>query len=84
MDLTLLKDGFILMIIGMGTVFIFLTIMIWTMNFSREILQFINKFFPEEILQEKKVSKKMARNEDEDIAIAILCAMTASEKQLVA
>ncbi len=34
MDLTLLKEGFIVMVIGMGTVFVFLTIMIFVMHFS--------------------------------------------------
>ena len=34
MNLALLEDGLIVMIIGMGTVFIFLTIMIWAMDLN--------------------------------------------------
>ena len=34
MDLTLLKDGIFVMIIGMGTVYVFLTIMIWVMELN--------------------------------------------------
>ena len=38
-----LKEGFIIMVIGMGTVYVFLTIMIYAMNFTKKNLtcQFI-------------------------------------------
>ena len=39
MNLALLEDGLIVMIIGMGTVFIFLTIMIWAMDLNGRVLQ---------------------------------------------
>ena len=42
MNLALLEDGLIVMIIGMGTVFIFLTIMIWAMDLNGRVLQIIN------------------------------------------
>ena len=54
MDITLLKDGIFVMIIGMGTVFIFLSIMIVAMNLNGKILKIVNKYFPEEIPEEKK------------------------------
>ena len=74
MDLTLFKEGFIVMVIGMGTVFIFLTIMIWAMNLNEKILKVVNKYFPEEI-PEVKTSKKETASSDEEIAIAIACAV---------
>lgn len=49
MDLALLEDGFIVMIIGMGTVFVFLSIMIFAMHLNGKVLQVLNKFFPEKI-----------------------------------
>ena len=80
MDLTLLKDGIFVMIIGMGTVFVFLTVMIWVMELNGKFLQIINKFFPEEIPVEKKPVKSNAKNEDEEIALAIACAMAKAGK----
>ena len=58
MDLTLLKDGLIVMVIGMGTVYLFLTVMIWVMNLNNHVMKFINKFCPEEVPAEKKPVKK--------------------------
>lgn len=81
MDLTLLKDGIFVMIIGMGTVYVFLTIMIWVMELNGKLLQYINKFFPEEIPVEKKSNKKVVKNEDDEVALAIACAMVKAGKQ---
>lgn len=78
MDLTLLKDGVFVMIIGMGTVFIFLSIMIVAMNLNGKVLQVINKYFPEEIPQEK-TSRKSTKKDDEEIALAIACAVAKSK-----
>lgn len=76
MDLTLLKEGFFIMIIGMGTVFVFLTIMIYAMEISSAVLKVIGKYFPEEIPEVKTVKKKV-NNNDEEIALAIACAVAA-------
>ena len=75
MDLTLFKEGFVVMVIGMGTVFIFLTIMIWVMNLNSYILKIVNKYFPEEIPVDKTVSKKKSFYGDEEIALAIAAAV---------
>ncbi len=74
MDLTLLKEGFVVMVIGMGTVFVFLTIMIWVMNFNSKILKIVNKYFPEEIPVEKTATRKKAATNDDEIALAIAVA----------
>ena len=79
MDLALLEDGFIVMIIGMGTVFVFLSIMIFAMHLNGKVLQVLNKFFPEEIPVEKKPVQKSDNNEE--IALAIACAMAAAGKK---
>ncbi|CCZ50234.1 TPA: oxaloacetate decarboxylase subunit gamma [Candidatus Gastranaerophilales bacterium HUM_3] len=82
MDLALLEDGFIVMIIGMGTVFVFLSIMIFAMHLNGKVLQVLNKFFPEEIPVEKKPVQKSDNNEE--IALAIACAMAAAGKKQTA
>lgn len=82
MDLALLEDGFIVMIIGMGTVFVFLSIMIFAMHLNGKVLQVLNKFFPEEIPVEKKPVQKSDNNEE--IALAIACAMAAAGKKQAA
>lgn len=78
MDLMLFKEGFIVMVIGMGTVFLFLTIMIWAMNLNEKVLKVINKYFPEEIPEIKKPQKKKSAGNDEEIALAIAAAVAAS------
>ena len=82
MDLALLEDGFIVMIIGMGTVFVFFFIMIFAMHLNGKVLQVLNKFFPEEIPVEKKPVQKSDNNEE--IALAIACAMAAAGKKQTA
>ena len=83
MNLTLLEDGIFVMIIGMGTVFIFLTVMICIMYLNGKVLKFVNKYFPEEIPAEKKVSRKNENSEDE-VVLAIACAMIESGKKQIA
>lgn len=75
MDLTLLKDGVFVMLIGMGTVFVFLTIMIFAMNVNAKVLTIVNKYFPEEEPVTKKPCKNNAQKDDAEIALAIACAM---------
>lgn len=84
MDLTLLKEGFIVMVIGMGTVFVFLTIMIFVMHFSSYVLKFVNKFFPEEIPVDNSAAKRKSAqsSNDEEIALAIACAIKAAGKKV--
>lgn len=79
MDMTLLKEGVIIMVIGMGTVFFFLTIMIWAMNINNKVLKFIGKYFPEEV-PEVKTAKKKADSKDDEIALAIACAVHNTSK----
>ena len=83
MDLMLFKDGLFVMIIGMGTVFIFLTVMIWAMYFNGKVLKIVNKYFPEEVPAEKRTVKK-SENTDDEIALAIACAMIEAGKKQAA
>ena len=75
MDLTLIKEGLVVMAMGMGTVFVFLVIMIGTMNLTAAIMPILNKFMPEEIEQPKSAAKKQVKDNDSEIALAIACAI---------
>lgn len=75
MNIELLKEGFLLMIIGMGFVYFFITVMIFVMNFSGKIIAFLGKYFPEEVEEDKYApKKKTSTNNDMEIALAIACA----------
>lgn len=74
MNLDLLKDGCFIMIIGMGVVYFFIFIMVWIMNLSGKFVQFINKYFPEEIEENTAPTKKKRAVCDAEIALAIACA----------
>ena len=81
MDATLWKDALFVMVIGMGTVFVFLTVMIWAMDFNGKVLQFVNKIWPEELPQEAKPARRTAQtSDDEEVALAIACAMAKAGK----
>ncbi len=77
MDLSLLKDGIYVMCIGMGTVFMFLVVLILAMNINSKVLKIVNKYFPEEVSQ--KITSKQENN-DEEIALAVACAYVNSGK----
>ena len=79
MDTTLLKEGIIIMVIGMGTVFFFLTIMIGAMNINEIVLKFVGRYFPEEV-PEVKTTKKVETSKDDEIALAIACAIHKAQK----
>ena len=79
MDITLLQEGCIVMVIGMGTVFLFLTVMILAMDISTYLLKFINKYFPEETPMDRNMQRKKSLNEEE-IAAAIVCAIREQAK----
>ena len=75
MDLTLIKEGLVVMAMGMGTVFVFLAIMIGAMNLTSLVMPILNKFMPEEIEQPKSSAKKQVSDSDSEIALAIACAL---------
>ncbi len=72
MDILLLKEGLFVMVIGMGTVFMFLGIMIAMMNLNSMVLKnFVNKLFPETVVE---LTPKKNNSEEEEIALALACA----------
>ena len=75
------QDGCAIMFLGMGVVFAFLVLMVWVMNITAQVIQVLNKYFPEEIPQQKTSKKKKSKSdEEEQIAIAIAATLAASQK----
>lgn len=77
-----LQVGSAIMFIGMGVVFAFLVIMIMVMNLSAVVIKILNKYFPEEIPQKAKASKKKSKNDDEEIAIAIAAVLAKTQNNI--
>ena len=73
-----LKEGIFIMAIGMGTVFMFLVVMVYSINICTKVLLFINKYMPEELPEQLQC--KVQRNDNNaEIALAIACAAAARE-----
>ena len=69
------------MIIGMSFVYVFLLIMIWIVNIATKLIKILNKYFPEAVEEEKYQPKKKSEKIDEEIALAIACAIAERSKQ---
>jgi len=71
MDTNLILEGFKFMGLGMGTVFLFLIILIFMMNLMSKV---INKFFPE-VKPNASVSVVNNQNNNKKIVAAITAAI---------
>lgn len=67
--------GFTLMGIGMGTVLVFLCVLICSMRIMSTIVLYLNKIFPEKVETVQKAVKKVVSNDDEAIAVALAAIM---------
>ena len=72
--MVLVEEGFALMGIGMGFVFAFLCILVFSMGGMSWAVQLLNKIFPEEVNVVTKPGKRANVSEDEAIAVAIAVA----------
>lgn len=75
MNLMNMENGLILLVMGMGFVLCFLTILIFSMSVMVKIVGYLNKIFPEAVEEVKSVAKKTVSNVDEAIALAIAAAV---------
>ena len=66
------NTGIVITFIGMATVLLFLTLMIFVMHLMEKVIFQLNKFFPEEVPAEPK--KKVKNNDESEIAAAIAIA----------
>lgn len=71
----MLENGLILLVMGMGFVLCFLTILIFSMMIMSKIVMWLNKIFPEAVEEIKSAAKKVSSNVDEAIAVAIAAIM---------
>jgi len=71
METNLIIEGFKFMGLGMGTVFLFLIIMIFAMNIMSKVL---NKFFPE-VQPSARTEAKTAQNNHSKIVAAVTAAI---------
>lgn len=67
-----LSEGLILMCTGMGTVFMFLVILWFSVSVMGNIVSYLNKIFPEQI--QAPVSPVKSSGSDVEIAVAIAAA----------
>ena len=70
-----LENGLALLLIGMGTVLAFLTLLIVAMSVMSKVVGWLNKIFPEAVEEVQSTAKKVASNVDDAIAIAIAAIM---------
>lgn len=68
----MLQEGLIITIVGMSTVLVFLTILVFVVDIVAKIMVFVNKFMPEEV--EVPVVAKKENNLEEEVAVAIAVA----------
>ena len=75
-----LMDGLIIMVIGMGVVFLFLLILVFSMNGLYKFMLWFNKFMPEPIDEPKtKKIRNNNNNDDDETLVAIAIAACANK-----
>ena len=78
MEMNLIDEGIKFMILGMGTVFLFLILMIAVLNLQAYIIQ---KFFPQIPEQPKpKAGNRKSAKDDKKVVAAIVGAISAYKK----
>ena len=70
---SVLTDGLIIMVIGMGVVFVFLMLMVWAMHGMHNFLAWFNKFMPEPV-EVVKTKKTKINNENDEAMVAVAIA----------
>jgi sodium pump decarboxylase gamma subunit len=72
LEMTLLVDGVLLAVVGMGTVFAFLTIMVCWISFSSKILSRFAHLLPEQEQPAKKAAPASQKQEDSGALLAVI------------
>jgi sodium pump decarboxylase gamma subunit len=75
--ITEIEEGLVIIIVGMGVVFFFLTIMVFAMQIMSAVVNFLNKIFPAQQIEVPKRAKKILGIDDE---VAVAIAVAASQK----
>ena len=69
----MIGQGIVLMVAGMGIVYVFLTVLIFVTKYSSAFVARFNGILPQDT--PKKAPKPAAANDDADIALAIAVAL---------
>jgi sodium pump decarboxylase gamma subunit len=70
--MAILAQGLVLLVAGMGIVYVFLALMVWVMNRFATIIPHFNHILPDE--EPKKRARPVARADDDTVLIAIAVA----------
>ena len=73
--ISVLDEGLVIMLTGMGVVFSFLIILIFSMLIMANVVKLLNKIFPEAVPEQKNAKPKRQGKDEEEIAIAIAVAV---------
>ena len=73
--INVLEEGLAIMCTGMGVVFSFLIILIFSMIIMSAAVKSLNKLFPEVAPEQKSSKPKRQGKEEEEIAIAVAVAV---------
>ena len=73
--ISVLDEGLVIMLTGMGVVFSFLIILIFSMLIMANVMKLLNKIFPEAEAEPTAVKPKRQGKEEEEIAVAIAVAV---------
>jgi len=71
--MAVLGQGLVLMVAGMGIVYLFLTVLIFVAKYSSAFVSRFNGILPQDA--PKKAPKPAAANDDVDVALAIAVAL---------
>ena len=71
-----ITEGGVVMLVGMGSVFSFLTILVFAIMIMARCVAYIDQIWPAPVA-EVKTSKKKATTDDTEVAIAIVRALAA-------
>lgn len=75
MNLGNLENGLILLVMGMGFVLTFLVILICSMGIMSKFVGYLNKIFPEAVVEVKTTVKKASSGVEDAIAVALAAIM---------
>ena len=73
--MAVLGQGVVLMLAGMGIVYVFLTILITVTTLTMKPIGKLEKFLPQDAPKKPPVKAKAAGTEDADVALAIAVAL---------
>ncbi len=69
--MAMLAQGLVLMVAGMGIVFVFLALLVWVMSRAAKIVPRFNHILPDPEPKKKAVAAKASSHDDIMVAIAI-------------